>query len=125
VSRSCNVPVIRSTTLSIMYAYLQEYKDQVKSTYHELNSRHVIEERAERLDSIRAHIVKLLNEQLSRLVGNDRGRERQRLVREEVAIVRRRQLHPEVCTRSQPAISSAQYACGQKRARTIKIVALG
>jgi len=107
-----------------MYAYLQECEGQVKPTYHELNSRHVIEERAERFNSIRAHIVKLLNEQLSCFVSNDRGRERQRLVREEVAIVRSRQLHPEVCTRSQPAISSAQYPCSQEHARTIKIVTL-
>jgi hypothetical protein len=60
------------------------------------NARHVVEELGERLDRVGPEVVELIDELRRRLVCNGARANRRRLVREEVAVVGRRQLHLEV-----------------------------
>ena len=63
------------------------------------NARDVVKELAERFDSIGPQEVELIDENLSRLFSDSRGGNGRRFVGEEVAVVGRRQLGPEVCGR--------------------------
>lgn len=60
------------------------------------HARHVVEELVKWCDSVAAEVIELVNEDLRRLVRDRGGGDGQCLIREEVAIVRRRQLGPEV-----------------------------
>ena len=63
---------------------------------HTRNARHVFQELAKRLNGIAPEVVELVNEHLCRLVRDGGGGDGKRFVGEEVAIIRRGQLCPEV-----------------------------
>jgi hypothetical protein len=100
VSRSCSVPVMSSTTLSIMYAYLEhtgQHQHRVVTIRIGENVRDVVKELAERFDGIGPQEVELIDENLGRLFSNGRGGNGGGFVGEEVSVVGCRQLGPKVC----------------------------
>ena len=64
-----------------------------------MNPRHILQELAQRLDCVAPEVVELVHEKLGGLVRDGGGGDGQGLVSEEVAIVRRGQLCPEICPR--------------------------
>ena len=60
------------------------------------NARNVVQELAQWRDGVAPYVVELVDQDLRRLVGDGRRRDGERLVREEVTVVCRGQLRPEI-----------------------------
>ena len=72
MSRSCRVPVINKTTLSIMYAYLGVRQNASHLLGHD-NIRDIVKKLAQGLHSIHTNVIELVDEYLCGLFGDGSG----------------------------------------------------
>lgn len=85
------------------------------------NPRHVFQKFAQWLDGIAPQVIELLDKHLGRLVLDGRSGDGQGFICEEVTIVRRRQLCPEVCH----MMFQLSVLCLIRSRRTLNGLALG
>ena len=83
---------MRSMTLSIIYAYLGGWSCFRRPRPEQVHARYVLEELVQRSSRVTTEEVELVDEDLGRLVRYGGCRERCGLIREEVAVIRGRQL---------------------------------